>query len=113
MFSNETFHVIICVLWFVVWFIWVQTVGMFGDGRGWEYSCIGSLHFSDSISNCCGKIGNLSVIICMVSGILLCLMKLYSSASMVLSGLIMSWFVWRNCVYECVVKMCLSGGFGV
>ena len=31
---------------------------------------------------------------------------------MVLGGFIMSRFVCRNCVYGCVVVMCLSGGFG-
>ncbi len=30
---------------------------------------------------------------------------------MVLGGLIMFWFVCRNCVYGCVDAMCLSGGF--
>ena len=30
---------------------------------------------------------------------------------MVLGGLIMFWFVYMNCVYECVVMMCLFGGF--
>ena len=54
-------------------------MGMLGTGGGWEYSCIGSLHFNDSVSNVFGKKGNFSVIICMVSGTLLCLIKLYSS----------------------------------
>ena len=46
---------------------------------GWEYSCSGSLHFKASISNSSGKKGNFSVIICIFRGMLLCLMKLYSS----------------------------------
>ena len=85
-------------------------MGMSGNGGGWEYSCIGSLHFSDSVSKFSGKKGNLSFIICIVNGILV-LIKLYSSLWMVLGGLMMSWFVWRNCVYGCMVMMCLSGGF--
>ena len=30
---------------------------------------------------------------------------------MVLVGLMMFWFVCKNCVYGCVDIMCLSGGF--
>ena len=86
-------------------------MGVVGGGGGCEYSWSGSLHFSASVSNCSGKKGNLSDIVCMVSGVLLCLMKSYSSLWMVVGGLIMFWFVWRNCVYGCMVMMCLSGGF--
>ena len=60
-----------------------------GSGGGWEYSCNGSLHFNVSVSNFSGKNGNLFVIICMFSGSLFCLMKLYISLWMVLGGLIM------------------------
>ena len=52
-------------------------MGMSGSGRGWEYSCSGSLHFIDSVSSFSGRKGNLSVISCMVSGTLLCWMNLY------------------------------------
>ena len=61
-FSDEAFHVIRCVLWFVVWFSWGRNVGMSGSGGGWEYSCSGSLHFKASVSNSSGRKGNLSVI---------------------------------------------------
>ena len=68
-FSNEAFHVVMCVLWFVVWFGWGRIVGMLGNGGGWEYSCSGSLHFNDYVSSFSCKKRNLSVISCMVSGI--------------------------------------------
>jgi hypothetical protein len=41
-------------------------VGMLGNGGGWKYSYIGSLHFNDSVSRFSGKKQNLFVIICMV-----------------------------------------------
>ena len=110
-FRDDAFHVIMCVLRLVVWFIWGLIIGMLGIGEGWEYSCIGYVYFNDSVSNFSGKKRNLSVISCMVSGSLLCLMKVYSSLWIVLGGLIMSWFVCKNFVYGCVFVMCLSGGF--
>jgi hypothetical protein len=86
-------------------------VGVLGGGGGWKYSCMGSLHFRDSERSFAGRKGNLSINICMVNGLLLCWMKVYSSLWMVLGGLIMFWFVCRKCVYGCVDVMCLSGGF--
>ena len=74
-FSDEALHVIMCVLRFVVWFVWGYDVGVMGSGRGWEYSGSGSLHFNDSISRFSGKKGNCSDIDCIVSGTLLCLIK--------------------------------------
>ena len=62
------------------------------------------------MSNLSGKNGNLFFIIYIFSGSF-CLMKLYMSLCMVAGGLMMFWFVCMNCVYGCVVKMCLSGGF--
>ena len=109
-FSDEAFHVIMCVLWYVVWFIWGCCVGVLGSDGGWEYSSSGSLHFNDSVSRFSGKKRNLFFISCIVSGSLFCLMNSYSSLWMVLGGFMMSWFVFRNCVYGCGVVMCLSGG---
>ena len=63
---------IMCVFCCVVWFICGRTMGVSGSDAGWEYSCNGSLHFSVSKSSFSGKKGNLSVIICMVSGTVLC-----------------------------------------
>ena len=74
-FSEEAFHVIMCVLWFVVWFNWGRIMGMLGGGVGCEYSCRGSLHFMDSESSCIGRKGNLSVSICMVGGPMFSWMK--------------------------------------
>ena len=76
--SDEAFHVIMCVLRFVVWVAWEGSSGVLGSGGGWEYSCSISLHFNDSSSIFFGRKGNLSNIVCMVSGMLLCLMKSYS-----------------------------------
>ena len=47
----------------------------------------------------------------MFSGVLV-FMKLYNSLCMVLGGLVMLWFVCKNCAYGCIVVMCLSGGIG-
>ena len=63
---------------------------MLGSGGGWEYSCNISLHFNDSLSRFFGKKGNVSNIICVVRGMLLCLMKSYSFLCMVLGGLMRS-----------------------
>ena len=84
---------------------------MLGSGGGCEYSWSGSLHFKTSVSSFTCKKGNCLVSSCMFSGSLFWLRKLYSSLWMVLGGLIMFWFVCMNCVYGCVVVMCLSGGF--
>ena len=111
-FNAEAFHVIICVLWFVVWIVCGLGVGVLGNGGGWEYSCKGSVHLKDSMSSSFGKKGNLSVNICVVSGALLCWMKAYSSLWMVLGGLMIFWLVCTNWVYGCSVVMCRSGGFG-
>ena len=46
---------IMCVLWFVVGIVCGFIAGVGGSGGGWEYSCIGSLHFNASVSNFIGK----------------------------------------------------------
>ena len=78
-FSEEAFHVLIYVLWFVIWVNWAGIGGVLGSGGGWEYSSKGLLYLSVSMSNFWGRNGNSFVISCMFSVPLFCLMKLYIS----------------------------------
>ena len=60
-FSDAAFQVIICVLWFVVLISCTCGGGLLGTLGGCEYSLIGSLCFSVSLSSISGRNGNLFV----------------------------------------------------
>lgn len=61
MFRDAAFHVVMCVLCLVGWMFWVCVGGLLGTCGGWEYSFIGSLCFSVSLSSVSGRKGNLVV----------------------------------------------------
>ena len=60
-FSDAAFQVMICVLRFVVLVVCICGGGLLRSCGGCEYSTIGSLCFSVSLSSFCGKNGNLFV----------------------------------------------------
>ena len=49
--SDDAFHVIMFVAWFVSLVILVSGGGMSGSGGGWEYSLRGSRHRRASVSS--------------------------------------------------------------
>lgn len=59
MFRDAAFHVVMCVLYSVVWIFCICGRGLVGICGGWEYSLMGSLCFIISVSSVSGKKGNL------------------------------------------------------
>ena len=60
-FSDVAFHVMMCMFWFVIWVLCVVCGGLLGSCGGCEYSFMGSLYFSVSLSRFSGRYGNLLV----------------------------------------------------
>ncbi len=77
-FKDEAFHVMMCVLWFVICISWFCGNGGFGSWGGCEYSVKGSLYLRDSVSKFSGKNGNLFISIWRVGGVLFCFKKSYN-----------------------------------
>ena len=67
MLSEDSFHVLMYVLRFVVWIAWASSEGMLGSGGGWEYSSRGSLYFNVSKSSFSGRNENFfAYLVCLV-----------------------------------------------
>ena len=110
-FRDAAFHVVMWVLRFVVWVFEYCVGGLLVICGGCEYSFIGSLYFNISFRSVSGKNGNLFVNMLRFMFWLFCFIKLYISLWIELGGWMRFWFVCVNCVYGCVFRMCLSGGF--